>query len=270
MTPGRATFDRLWTGPRSGAKAAVACLVIAATVAAGCGKRGMKDDPILRLSAEEALDKGKELLEAKKYRQAQEYFSHSFEVAPNSAAGREGLLLAADSLYLDGGDSNFIRAEAKYRDFQNRFPTSDAAVYAQLQIANSLAKRKLKPDRDQTVTRNALDAYQDLIRLYPDSQFAEEAKTQAKVLRSDLAEHEYIIGRYNFRRRLYRAAISRLEALIEDYPDFPEMDKVLFYLGMAQLRGKQGDLGAAVFERLEQQHPDSKFVDKVPARKAEP
>ena len=91
---------------------------------------------------------------------------------PNSTIGRESLLLAADTYYLQGNNANYIQAEAKYRDFLNRFPTSEQSAYVQFQIANSLAKRMERPDRDQAVTRKALEAYQDLIRLYPTSEYA--------------------------------------------------------------------------------------------------
>jgi outer membrane protein assembly factor BamD (BamD/ComL family) len=103
----------------------VSLVLLFVALVAGCG--GVKEDPILQLSAEEALEIGKELMEKKKYSQAREYLSHTFEVAPNSAAGREALLLVADAYYLDGGSENFIRAEAKYRDFLNRFPVQEDA-----------------------------------------------------------------------------------------------------------------------------------------------
>ncbi len=106
-------------------------------------------DPILRLSAQEALERGKELMAEEKYVRAQDYLSHAFEVSPNSVEGREALLLVADSHYLDGGRSSYIQAEAKYRDFLNRFPTSERAAYVQFQIANSLAQRMGRPDPDR-------------------------------------------------------------------------------------------------------------------------
>src|ERR687889_322603 len=141
-------------------------VVLLALVAASC-RSGPKEDPILRLSATEALAQGKELMAKQKYERARPFFTHAFEVEPNSAIGRESLLLAADTYYLEGGTTNYVQAEAKYRDFLNRFPTSEQAAYVQFQIANSLAKRMEKPDRDQTTTRKALEAYEDLVRLYP-------------------------------------------------------------------------------------------------------
>ena len=105
---------------------------------------------------------------SEKYDKARPYFTHAFEVEPNSTIGREALLLAADTYYLQGGTANYIQAEAKYRDFLNRFPTSEQSAYVQFQIANSLAKRMEKPDRDQNVTRKAMEAYQELIRALSD------------------------------------------------------------------------------------------------------
>ncbi|HTQ81428.1 MAG TPA: outer membrane protein assembly factor BamD, partial [Thermoanaerobaculia bacterium] len=160
-TPIRAVLPTFW----------LLLLVFAGLGLAGC-HGGAKQDPILQLSAEEALAQGKSWVAKEKYARARPYFTHAYEVEPNSATGREALLLAADTYYLEGGSTNYIQSEAKYRDYLNRFPTSDQAAYVQFQIANSLAKRMERPDRDQAVTRKAFEAYQDLIRLYPTSEYA--------------------------------------------------------------------------------------------------
>ena len=230
----------------------------------GCKSGGGSEDPILRMSAEEAFEQGKSLVERGKYRQSVEYLEHAFEVAPNSTTGREALLLAADSLFLDGGTANFIKAEAKYRDFQNRFPTSERADHVQLQIARCLAEQVLKPDRDQTATRKALIAYDDLIRVYPTSELAAEAQQGIQDLRQTLADHEYIVGRYNLRRRLYGAAESRFSTMLEDYPDYAEPDKVLFMLGRSQMKQKHIVDAEQTFGRLEEEHPESQYARRIP------
>lgn len=241
-------------------------MVVAVLSVVGCGGEG-KEDPILRLSAEEALAKGQELMENKKYGQAAEYFSHAFEVAPNSATGREALLLAADSFFLDGGTANFIKAESKYQDFINRFPTSERADYVQFQVARCLREQMLKPDRDQTATRKALVAYETVLQLYPTSDYVEEIKADIEDIRQNLAEHEYRVGRYNYRRRIYPAAISRLEGVTKDYPDFREMDKVLYMLGLSFMKMKRPEEAAATFDTLRSQYPDSPFTKKIPGAK---
>jgi outer membrane protein assembly factor BamD len=243
--------------------AAALALVVLAT---GCGSRG-KDDPLLQLSAAESLAEGKKLLEKEKYAAARPYFTHAFEVEPNSAAGREALLLVADTLFLEGGETNLIQAEAKYRDFQNRFPTSDRAPYVQLQIANSLARRMERPDRDQGATAKALTAYEDLIRLYPTSEQAAAARTEVVKVRANLAEHEYQVGRFYLRYGLPKAAVNRLERLLERYPDYPERDKALLALGLAYRADSRADDAAAAFARLRTEHPQSPLLGKIPGER---
>ena len=242
----------------------VAMLSLAVFALVSCKGGGINNDPILRLSADEALDQGKELMEREKFVQATQYLDHAFEVAPNSATGREALLLTADAYFLAGGTANFVKAESKYRDFLNRFPTSDRADYVQMQIANCLAEQMLRPDRDQTATLKALTAFEGVLQLYPTSTYAEEVEARIVEIRQALAEHEYRVGRYNYRRRLYTAATWRLEGITEDYPDFQEMDKVLFILGMAFGKGGRPDRAEEIFERLRSEYPESRFIKKIP------
>ena len=155
-------------------------LLVGTLASVACKGGGIKEDPILRLSAEEALVQGKDLMENKKYNQAAQYFDHAFEVAPNSATGREALLLAADSYFLNKGTANSVKAEAKYRDYLNRFPTSDRSDYVQLRIASCLAEQMGKPDRDQSATLKALTAFESVQQLYPTSSHA--AEVEAKIV----------------------------------------------------------------------------------------
>jgi outer membrane protein assembly factor BamD len=233
---------------------------------AGCGSGGIENDPILRLSAQEALEQGKELMAKERYSKARRYLSQAFEVEPNSRAGREGLLLLADSYYLAGNEANWIQAEAKYRDFLNRFPTSDQAAYAQYQIANSLAKRVEKPNRDQTSTFKALQAYQELQRLYPTSEYAAEADVKIQQVRDRLADHEFVVGDFYLHYRYPAAAVNRFEGLLERYPSYEDADKVLYHLGLAYSRSRLPKLkekAPGAFQRLLDEYPDSKWAAKV-------
>lgn len=243
---------------------AAALLGLAMTACRG----GIAEDPILRLSAEESLTQGKALLAREKYARARPYFTHAFEVEPNSVGGREALLLAADTYYLEGGPTNYIQAEAKYRDFLNRFPTSNQASYAQFQIANSLAKRMEKPDRDQTVTRKALEAYEELIRLYPTSEYAAQAQEQITVVKANLAEHEFVIGRFYMRYGLPKAALQRFQFLLDTYPMYREKDKIIYYMGVAYAESDQADEAQKAFERLKTEYPESPYLAEVQQQKA--
>jgi outer membrane protein assembly factor BamD len=227
-------------------------------------RSGVSEDPILKLSAEESLAQGKELMAKTKYAKARPYFTHAFEVEPNSAIGREGLLLAADTYYQEGGSTNYVQAEAKYRDFLNRFPTSTQAAYVQFQIANSLAKRMERPDRDQSVTRKALQAYEELGRLYPTSEYAAQSQEQSKLVKANLAEHEFMIGRFYQRFGIPGPATDRWEYLLANYPDYPEKDKVLYHLILVYHQMHRVDDVKKTLEQLRTQYPKSPFLAQVP------
>lgn len=244
-------------------------LPVLALVALGLGACSIRrQDPLLKLSAAEALAKGKELMEREKYGEARKYLQHAFEVEPNSVAGREGLLLAGDALFLDGGSQNLIQAEAKYRDFQKRFPTSDKAAYVQFQIGKSLAARMERPDRDQSTSEKALEAFRDLVRLYPTSEYVEQAQQAIAKVQDNLAEHDFIVGSFYLRYGLPGAAALRMQRLLDTYPDYSQKDKVLYYLGRAYERQEKADESRAAFDRLRNEFPDSPYVDELPANKS--
>jgi outer membrane protein assembly factor BamD len=240
--------------------------VLALVALGGChrNQNNSTNDPILKLSAEESLAQGKDFLAKKNYARARSLFTHAFEVEPNSKVGREGLLLAADTFYLEGGPTNYTQAEAKYRDYLNRFPTSEQAAYVQFQVANSLAKRVERPDRDQSVTRKSMEAYQELIRLYPTSEYATQAQEQINVVNANLAEHEYLIGHFYLRYGAPLAAIKRFDYLMLTYPKYVSLDKVLLDLGVAYQRTRKPEEAKKAFDRLRTEYPNSKLVNDIP------
>ncbi len=238
-----------------------AILAVSTYFVTACG--GVHEDPILRLSAEEALTQGKDLLAQGKYAKAGALLTHAFEVEPNSRSGREALLLAADSLFLNGGTDNYIRCEAKYRDFLNRFPTSERADYAQFQVANCLGERVEKPDRDQTVTYQALQAYEELMRLYPTSPYSAEARTKIVGVTDRLASHEMSIGHFYLRFQVCTATIQRLEYLQKEYPDYTAMDRAYFTIGLAYEACNRIKDAEDTYEKLYQRYPDSRYLQKL-------
>ena len=247
------------------ARPLLACVLLLLPLAATTGcKSNAGADPILRLSSRESLEQGKALLADEKYARARDYLTHAFEVSPNSAEGREALLLVADSFYLDGGRSNYIQAEAKYRDYLNRFPTSDRAAYVQFQVANSLSQRMGRPDRDLSATEEALTAYEDLMRLYPTSEYAAQGREKIRLVRENLAEHEMMVGQFYIDYRLPIAAVERFEYLLETYPEYSEKDKALYKLGVAQIAARRAPAARETFERLEREFPESSWIAQVP------
>ena len=105
-------------------------------------------------------------------------------------------------------------------------PTSDRAAYVQLQIGNSLASRVERPDRDQNVTRQALNSFEDLLRIYPTSEEVPEARERMAAMRVKLGEHEFEVARFYYRYGIPVAAVNRLRYLLDTYPDLSRSPSV--------------------------------------------
>lgn len=250
-------------------KGLLTLLALTALVLLAACSVGVKDDPILRLSSSESLEKGKALMAEGKFAQARPYFTHAFEIEPNSVSGREGLLLAADSMFMDGGEDNLIKAESRYRDFVNRFPTSQHTAYAQYQIGLCLSRRVVKPDRDQSITEDALTALADVQRFYPTSTYAEQAVEESRFLRGRQAEHDYMVGRFYVRYGIPYAAALRFEHILETYPDWEGMDGVLLQLCRTYTLSKDAESirkGLDYCAQLQESYPESPWIAKIPKK----
>ena len=71
--------------------------------------------------------------------------------------------------------------------------------------------------RDQRITQQALDALNELIRRYPNTDYAADARLKVDLARDHLAGKEMEIGRFYQRQGLFLAAISRFRNEIDNY-----------------------------------------------------
>src|SRR5256885_3012914 len=93
------------------------------------------DPQFSHLTKEQSFAKGEDWFAKRRFQRARQYYQYVYETQPNDPLGRRALLRIADTYYEQGDPVNLVEAQYKYRDFINRYPGSDRADYAMLQIA---------------------------------------------------------------------------------------------------------------------------------------
>jgi outer membrane protein assembly factor BamD len=72
-------------------------------------------------------------------------------------------------------------------------------------------------ERDQKVTQQAYDALAEVLRRFPETTYARDAKFKMDLCRDHLAGKEMQIGRWYEGQGQYLAAINRFQTVVNDY-----------------------------------------------------
>jgi len=228
--------------------------------------RPSTDPELLKLTKEQVFQRGEEQFAKKRYPKARSYYTHLYENFPNDPLGRRALLRIADTFYQQGDAVNLVEAQYKYRDFINRYPGSESADYAMLQIAMCSYEQMERPDRDQQKTREALDKFNDVITTFPRSPLMPEAQKRRQDVLDRLAKHDHLVARYYIKRHSYNAAVLRLNSVVEKFPNYDDRAGVFFDLGTA-LSGLGRNAEARLyFERVLTEFPKSDYADRAKQR----
>ena len=213
---------------------------------------------------EEAYAKGEALVQKKKYELGRQYLRFVAENYSNDAIGKQASLRLADSFFDEGTQLGYLEAGVRYKDFRNRYPSHPRSDYALFRLAQCSDKQKERPDREQTNTRQAAVAYRELVLAYPDSPYANEARTRLVAMRNLLAEHEYAVGHFYVNRKAWRAAKGRMDTILTSYPDYTKLDQVLWETGLVENKLGHEDEARQFWERLARDFPSSPLIKKVP------
>ena len=109
-------------------------------------------------------------------------------------------------------------------------PGSPDAAYAQYLIGSSYFDQIPDITRDQGRTERAMQALDEVVRKYPNTEYATAAKRKLEVARDQLAGKEMETARYYLKRREYIAAINRFKVVITQYQTTRHVEEALMRL----------------------------------------
>lgn len=209
---------------------------------------------------DEAMQRAVTLLSDKKYEDARQLLNEIKSVDTTKTYAPLAQLKLAESYAQEGDDAIAI---TEYRRFLEAYPDHQYAPYAQYQIATIYFSQIKGPDRGAHAAKQALQEYLVLKQRYPRNPYKEAVDANILKCRDVIAEYEFLVGKFYFKKDSFKAALNRFQGVVADYPNYKNLDEVLYYLVLSYKGLSEMDQAAAFAERLKDLFPASEFTRKA-------
>jgi outer membrane protein assembly factor BamD len=117
--------------------------------------------------------------------------------------------------------------------------------------------------RDQAITKQALDAFDTLIRRFPESRYSRDAGIKRDLTLDHLAGKEMEIGRYYLHRNELNAAVNRFLTVVKDYQTTTHTPEALERLVECYMTLGLRDQATKVAAVLGYNYPGSKWYESA-------
>jgi outer membrane protein assembly factor BamD len=195
---------------------AVLLLACAAILpAGGCARNRTKGDTnYIARDVNTLYAAAKRTMDQRDYEQAAKLFDEVERQHPYSVWARRAQVMSAFNYYLA---EKYPDAISSAQRFLTIHPGNTEAPYAHYLIAMSYYQQIADVTRDQAITQQASDAFGELIRRYPESRYAADARLKLDLINDHLAGKEMEIGRFYKRSGNWLAATYRFRNVVDNY-----------------------------------------------------
>ena len=174
--------------------------------------------------ADQLYNQGLANLEAGRVGEAARKFEAVDRQHPYSEHARRAMVMNAFANYRQGKYEDAINAGRRYVSL---YPTSDDAAYAQYIVGLSYFRQIRDVTQDQRDARRTIEAMQELVDRWPESEYVDDAQAKIRFSRDQLAGKEMQVGRYYLERREYIAAVRRFRNVVEGLSDTRHVEEAL-------------------------------------------
>jgi outer membrane protein assembly factor BamD len=144
---------------------------------------------------------------------------------PYSPWARRAQLMSSFSYYVAKDYTKSIQSAQRFLSIH---PGNRDAPYAYYLIGLSYYEQISDVDRDQKITTQALTAMNEVVRRYPSTRYAADARLKIDLINDHLAGKEMEIGRFYERSGRWLAASMRFRNVIESYQTTSHAPEALF------------------------------------------
>lgn len=228
---------------------------------------GDKEEPTETLPVEEMYSEAKGSLQGGNYDRAARYYQRLVSRFPYGVYSEQAQLELA---YVLHKQAKTEEATSAINRFIRTYPTHrhiDYAYYLKALInfdrSSGLILRLARQDmaqRDLGAPTQSLNDFAEVVRRYPNSRYAPDARQRMIYLRNLLARNEMNVGLYYLRRDAYVAAANRGKYLLQTYPQSEYDGDAVALMASAYTEMGQEQLAADARRVLEQNYPDHEYL----------
>lgn len=224
---------------------AIVGLAVTLVLSAGCGKR----NDVVQGGADTLYDRATKSMGNGNYRNAIAYFEQLEARYPFSNLSKQARIDLIFAYYKNGEPESAIDAADQFMRENPTHPRVDYCLYmkglAYFDQDPNILESVLRVDLSERPPRDTLKSFaalQELVRRFPRSEYAPDARERMIFLRNRLAEYENYVARYYIRRGAYVAAMNRAKYALENYAGAPTAEESLEILAEAYRRLGMTDL----------------------------
>ena len=122
-------------------------------------------------------------------------------------------------------------------------------------------------ERDQQASRDAYQAFRQVVERFPQSRYAEDARLRMNYIVNSLAAYEVHVARYYYSRGAYLAATNRAQQAMLEFPSAPASEEALFIMVSSYDRLNLPELKTDAERVLRKNFPQSRYwTEGLPER----
>lgn len=201
---------------------------------------------------EESLKKANDLIERGSYEEAREILENVKARDASQQYAALAKLRIADTYF---ENESYDEAASGYKSFLETDPYNKYASYAQYKLAMSFFKQVRTIDISYSTVQKALEEFERLQRNYPRNPYMDVTENRIKACQRMLAEYEFYVGSFYFKKGSYEAAAQRFNNLLNNYPDVMKEPEALYYLGLSYENMGQKGQAIKTFKILTDKFP---------------
>ena len=186
----------------------------------GCSGKDIEEIVINETDIEsqmiEAYEKGITALEEGDVLFAAKNFNAVENLYPQSIWASRSILMAAYSFY---SQDYYGDAISELKRFIKIYPTNEDLVYAYFLLATCYYELIIDEKKDLSPLLNSKKYFKIVIKEYPNTDFASDAKFKILLIDNILASKEVYIGKYYIQKEKWIPAINRFKFVVDNYDE---------------------------------------------------